>query len=621
MGASMLALTLGLSFATWYSFVQAQKGIGIEGYNVLSNQTEQFLKNQAQERSRSLDLQFAQAQSVVSYGASEIALIVSEKQIDKKKILTALKNLFHSLGNSKAKVFFYSKKSGLITYQENKQNKLEEEHVEFHSPNFFPGIHNFAKKSESVLWSKPHPSLYDEYEWVVDIIAPLNRLNPYETFIGISFSLTDLITQFNQLHPTRGSYCFLMDENQKLVAAPPHARVELAPNDNSLKEEQIHLNGYEDKVLEQALKEMALGRSALVKVSIKGNEKYLAYHPLEVMNWKVGIVVPVSIATSASIQLQRVVESEMKKSFYRIFIAAFFIFGISLLGGSFLVRHLLVPLEQVSLASKSMLDGDFKQRVIVKSTDEISNLARVFNQMADHIQVLISHLEQRANELEELNQSLEAKVVERTSKLEERTIQLDKANKQLQKEMRDREEAQEALTIANSTLQRLATVDSLTQIPNRRYFDERLQAEWNRLAREIQPLSLILFDVDFFKQFNDYYGHLAGDMCLIQIAKVASRSISRPADFVARYGGEEFVIVLPNTQEQGAIQIAKKLIRNLQKESIIHEKSSVSKKVTVSIGIASLIPTHEKSCEELIQLADKALYDSKESGRNKYSIS
>ncbi|HMZ62879.1 MAG TPA: GGDEF domain-containing protein, partial [Leptospiraceae bacterium] len=168
---------------------------------------------------------------------------------------------------------------------------------------------------------------------------------------------------------------------------------------------------------------------------------------------------------------------------------------------------------------------------------------------------------------------------------------------------------------------RLATVDSLTQIPNRRYFDERLQAEWNRLAREIQPLSLILFDVDFFKQFNDYYGHLAGDMCLIQIAKVASRSISRPADFVARYGGEEFVIVLPNTQEQGAIQIAKKLIRNLQKESIIHEKSSVSKKVTVSIGIASLIPTHEKSCEELIQLADKALYDSKESGRNKYSIS
>lgn len=616
----MLTLTIGLAMATWYSFDQAQKEIGVEGYTILSNQTEQFLKNQVQERTRSLDLEFAQTQSVASYGAGELSFIMKGNSQDKKKVLLVLKNLYQSLGsNAKVKVFFYSSKIGFISYQPNGQSIAKNKGFKFHSSDYFPGVHNFFRHKRTTIWSIPHSSIFDNFEWVVDVIAPIDPFNPYDSFVGISISLTDLIAEFNQLHPTRGSYCFLIDEKQNLVAAPPHARIDLSPDGVVKSEEQLHLEGYQDKKLEAAMKEMALGRSALMKVSMGGNEKYLAFHPLEVMNWRVGIVVPVSFATSASIQLQTIVESEMKKSFLRIFIGAFFIFGISLLGGSLLIRHLLVPLEQVSLASKSMLDGDFKQRVVVKSSDEISSLAMVFNQMADHIQVLINHLEHRAKELEELNQSLEVKVAERTSVLEERTIQLDNANKQLKKEIKERQEAEDALTIANSTLQRLATVDSLTQIPNRRYFDERLQSEWSRLAREGLPLSLILFDVDYFKQFNDFYGHLSGDMCLVQIAKAASKSISRPADFVARYGGEEFAIVLPNTKEQGAVKIVKKLMRYIQKEAIPHEKSSVSKRVTISAGVACLVPKYDSSCEELVHLADKALYVSKENGRNMYS--
>ena len=239
--------------------------------------------------------------------------------------------------------------------------------------------------------------------------------------------------------------------------------------------------------------------------------------------------------------------------------------------------------------------------------------------MADHIQVLISHLEQRANELEHLNQSLEEKVIERTSKLEERTKQLDETNKKLYIEIQEREDAQNALTVANETLQRLATLDGLTQIPNRRYFDEKLKEEWSRLAREKQPLSLILFDVDYFKQYNDFYGHLSGDACLIEIAGIALKSINRTVDFVARFGGEEFIFVLPNTNEEGAVMIAKRLMKNIQKEAIPHEKSTVNQYVTVSLGLATIIPNANISPDELIDLADKALYTSKQNGRNRYT--
>lgn len=620
MAIAMFSLAFGLFLATWYSFNQAQKQIGVEGYEILSRQTEQFLKNQVQERVRSLEIQFAQSESIASYGAGILGMESERKALNREMAEYMLKNLWESLGNPNAKVYFRSEKTGLILYPSDSHLNLKTFGVSFQLSRYFPEKKDFNANQKTILWSRPHASAFDGgHDWVVDVIAPINKKNPYDSFIGVSISLTNLITQFNQLHPTRGSYSFLMDENQNLVAALPHARLELAPAGQSNEKELIKLANNENEILNTAFKEMGLGRSSLMKIPIRGEEKYIAFHPLERMNWRLGIVVPVSIATSASTQLQTIVEMGMKHALVRMLIGTIIIFSISLFIGSLLVRQLLIPLQQVSIASRSMVAGDFKQRVNVTSSDEISNLAQVFNQMADHIQVLISHLEQRANELEQLNQSLEQKVTERTSKLEERTKQLDETNKILQSEIHERKEAQYALTIANETLQRLATLDGLTQIPNRRYFDEKLKEEWSRLSREKQPLSLILFDVDYFKQYNDFYGHLSGDACLIEIAGVALRSINRPADFVARYGGEEFVYVLPNTNKEGAIMIAKRLMKNLQKEQIPHEKSKVDPYVTLSLGIATIIPNSKMLPEELIALADKALYISKQQGRNRYS--
>ncbi|MDF5708981.1 MAG: diguanylate cyclase [Nostoc sp. S4] len=170
---------------------------------------------------------------------------------------------------------------------------------------------------------------------------------------------------------------------------------------------------------------------------------------------------------------------------------------------------------------------------------------------------------------------------------------------------------------ANEELQRLVTLDGLTQIANRRRFNEYLESEWHRLKREKMPLSLILFDVDFFKLYNDSYGHLAGDNCLQKIASALLSTVKRPADLVARYGGEEFSVILPNTETKGAIHLAQAILQAVRDLAIPHAQSSVSDHVTVSLGVVSTVPNCEMSPQYLINAADKALYTAKQQGRDR----
>ncbi|WP_325078590.1 diguanylate cyclase domain-containing protein [Sphaerospermopsis aphanizomenoides] len=183
-----------------------------------------------------------------------------------------------------------------------------------------------------------------------------------------------------------------------------------------------------------------------------------------------------------------------------------------------------------------------------------------------------------------------------------------------------RKQTEEALKEANKELLRLAHLDGLTQIANRRCFDESLTNEWLRLQREKLPLALLLGDIDYFKSYNDYYGHQAGDECLQQVAKAMVKSCNRPADLVARYGGEEFAILLPNTNIHGAVHIAKQIQEKLARIAISHPGSLVSDQVTLSIGIVSIIPTVEITKEKIIAAADQALYQAKAQGRNTYSV-
>lgn len=173
---------------------------------------------------------------------------------------------------------------------------------------------------------------------------------------------------------------------------------------------------------------------------------------------------------------------------------------------------------------------------------------------------------------------------------------------------------------AYSTIRLQSLFDALTGIPNRRSFSERIMKEFNRSRRERHPLSVIMGDIDHFKQYNDTYGHGLGDECLRMVAQAIEKTLKRPGDFCARYGGEEFIIILPNTAVQGAVVIAEEIRRNVLNLAIAHEKSLPEKKVSISLGVAGDELNQFVSHEELLKMADDALYLAKEKGRNRYEV-
>ncbi|WP_456640557.1 diguanylate cyclase [Bradyrhizobium sp. USDA 10063] len=168
----------------------------------------------------------------------------------------------------------------------------------------------------------------------------------------------------------------------------------------------------------------------------------------------------------------------------------------------------------------------------------------------------------------------------------------------------------------------LASSDGLTGLANRRHFDERLQAEWDRATREGTPISLLLADVDHFKKFNDQYGHQAGDACLRSVARALVEQAQRPADVAARYGGEEFALLLPNTDATGCVQVGERIEQAIRDLGILHALNPPSKRITLSLGGATYLPANDRvHCTSLIEAADKALYAAKESGRDRVVMS
>lgn len=186
------------------------------------------------------------------------------------------------------------------------------------------------------------------------------------------------------------------------------------------------------------------------------------------------------------------------------------------------------------------------------------------------------------------------------------------------RDVTERKATEQQLADAIMQLQELSFIDSLTQVANRRSFDEKLLQLWLTHRREGVELSLLLLDIDCFKQYNDNYGHQQGDEALRQVAKLISRSVKRGSDLVARYGGEEFAILLPNTGCEGAKQIAETVLRNMKEAEIPHEFSDVSDFVSVSIGVASVIPQQGVDYGELVRVADLQLYRAKHQGKARY---
>ena len=181
----------------------------------------------------------------------------------------------------------------------------------------------------------------------------------------------------------------------------------------------------------------------------------------------------------------------------------------------------------------------------------------------------------------------------------------------------ERKKTEERLITLQKELEDLSFKDGLTGVANRRMFDSTMEVAWADARRQQHPLSLILLDIDYFKQYNDHYGHIQGDDCLKRVGKILGSVATRPRDFIARFGGEEFVLILPETDAASARAVAERCRSLILKEQIPHEKSQVSPFLTVSLGMGTIIPAHEDEPTGFIEGVDRLLYQAKQNGRNR----
>jgi len=266
---------------------------------------------------------------------------------------------------------------------------------------------------------------------------------------------------------------------------------------------------------------------------------------------------------------------------------------------------------------------------------------------AESLDARIAALEQELARLKQANQDLQISLTTTTEHGDLIESQLQEANRQLRTEITERRRAESTLGALLNLISRqkedleiilqtitehgdvldvqwceklryanlLASYDGLTQIPNRRRLDEYLDQQWRQMSRERSPLSIILCDIDSFKEYNDTYGHLAGDDCLRQIAQALAHILKRPTDLLARYGGEEFVALLPKTDLRGAIVVARHMKAAVENLQIPHAGSRIAPHVTLSFGLASTLPELGQAPQILLDEADHHLYQAKQQGR------
>jgi diguanylate cyclase (GGDEF)-like protein len=265
----------------------------------------------------------------------------------------------------------------------------------------------------------------------------------------------------------------------------------------------------------------------------------------------------------------------------KFFLVSLGILCFSILMSIICSKALLQPIRMLIMATERVIDGNFDIKINNGRNDEIGRLINIFNQMILKIKGYMAGLRLANEQLEKANIDLEQKVQQRTKQLE-----------------------------------LLSNLDGLTGIANRRKMDDYLNHEWKFALRNRQPLSLIILDIDFFKNYNDTYGHPAGDACLKKIVKALSGSLKRSTDFAARYGGEEFVVILGNTAQTGAAEIAEEIRKVVEDLHIPHASSPFSSSVTISLGISTLVSFTNTSLPGFIKSADEALYAAKQSGKN-----
>lgn len=403
-------------------------------------------------------------------------------------------------------------------------------------------------------------SYFEPWQWIISAAPFRDEYPQLVDLAGIETELSKVGMQGN-------GYAFIMDMQGSLLSHPTWKGRNMI-NEVDANTGVPFVRNMIDSIQQSLKQDQKTESGGIVQYQIKDPESGHIY--LRAMNfryvsetgWIVGVVTDLDQLEAPLIVV---------KNIQIIVMIASLIFALLVVVWA--VRPMTRSIEQLAAAVEKIDGGHFETHLPHSGFDEIGRLSASVGRMAER--------------LSRYTDDLELQVADRT----------------------------EALKDANDRLTLLSTTDALTGLPNRRRFDEELASEWSRATRIGEPLSLAMLDIDWFKKYNDHYGHQAGDKCLRDVAQVLSKTICRAGDLVARYGGEEFVFILPATTGENALKVAKKICDELQSQGFPHEKSSFGC-VTFSIGVATLIPNEEQKPEVLVKAADEALYRAKELGRN-----
>lgn len=390
------------------------------------------------------------------------------------------------------------------------------------------------------------------------IAEPIKR---DETLVGvliINIELSKLIQRVGDTKVGNTGYAYIVNREGKVIIHPDLGLIDNGADESSLFHIKAAING----------------QTGWMEYDYNNEKRIAAYSYVPSTKWGVIAQQPLDEAMGNAINIK---------------IKSIVVMGstvvVAILMALVIARALARPIADISEATNRLAKGDLTVRLEVRTFDEIGELAANFNNMTNQ-------LVKRDEALYLAQEELENQVQKRT----------------------------EELMIVNEELRRISFMDGLTGIANRRYFDEILEREWQRSKRENTSLALIMLDVDFFKNYNDAYGHIAGDECLKRIAEVLKTTAKRPTDLVVRYGGEEFAIVLPDTDVQGARVVGERVRSGVEKLGIQHKMSPISKVVTASIGISVVVLAKETLPITMIAAADEALYQAKQSGRNQIKV-
>lgn len=469
--------------------------------------------------------------------------------------------------------------------------------IKIEKPVFDPRTRPWYKaaiEAQKPVWTKIYPGFTNGRIFIAASEPLYDRSGKLLGVSGIDVSLLALQKFLTETHVSDNSQVFLMEKSGMLVASSSQEQPFISnggdqPQRLAAKDSKTPLIGSTTEFLQKKFGDLHhIRERQFLNFSAQGQQQFVQLQPFsqgEGLDWVIVTVVP-----EADVMAQ--IRAGTMTTVTLCLLALFAVILLNFLISRWLAR----PILSLHQASQNIARGNFSPPPIPRGVRELVALSDSFGLMSQEIQ-------QSRQELEEYSRSLEQKVSDRTQ--------------ELQAEVEKRAAAEASLRQANQELSNLAYVDGLTQIANRRQFDNRLRQEWYRLQREQNPLSLILCDVDYFKQYNDTYGHQLGDQCLRLLAVAISAAARRAADLPARYGGEEFVVILPNTPSPGAVQVAKMIQERVANLVLSHQSSPVSKQVTLSLGVVTLIPSNRHDIESLLTEADRLLYQAKAAGRDR----